>query len=120
MSEKATFTSGTSYIHYDPERVDFSVSEGELESLKDCYSNLWKDFCLACCGIGIPCVINAISLYKKSPSSVGTIDFVMNAIVGFVCVILGLAFGIAWDRTRDSSSKIIEKIKKKPKIKINA
>jgi hypothetical protein len=119
MSEPGTFISGASYIHYDPERVDYTISESELQSLKDCYANLWKDFCLAGCGIGVPCVINAISIYKRVTPFAPSIDFVLNTIVGLVCVILGLCFGIAWYRTSTSASDIIDAIKKKPKFIIN-
>jgi len=119
MSGTGSFISGPSYIHYDPERVDYTISDSELQSLRDCYANLWKDFCLTCTGIGIPCVINALSIYKRTTPFTPSIDFVLNTIVGLVCIILALAFGIAWWRKSTSASGIIGAIKKKPKIKIN-
>ena len=42
-----------SYIHYDLERVDYSVSKSELENIKNVGQNYWKDFSLPCLAIGI-------------------------------------------------------------------
>ncbi|MGA2659566.1 MAG: hypothetical protein ABSH34_18835 [Verrucomicrobiota bacterium] len=118
MSSDINFSSGASFIHYDPERVDYSISESELEQLRQCADNLWKDFCLACSGVGIPCLINAMSLAKKATPFVPTLEFNLNLVVGILGITLGIAFGIVWFKTKRSSKGIIDLIKAKPEIKI--
>ena len=118
MSSDINFSSGGTFIHYDPERIDYSISESELEQLRQCADNLWKDFCLACCGVGIPCLVNAISLATKTQPFVPTLEFNLNLVVASVGITLGIAFGIAWSKSKKGSRRIVELIKAKPKIKI--
>ena len=56
MTEQAS----QSYIHYDPNRIDYSLSEEELQNLANAGQNSWKDFCIFCFAVGIPCTINGV------------------------------------------------------------
>ncbi|KMQ52208.1 hypothetical protein CHISP_0889 [Chitinispirillum alkaliphilum] len=106
------------YIHYDPERIDYTLSEQELNELKDLSENNWKDFCIGCLGVGIPCAINAAVFYFDAASNNTTpsFSFNLNLIFAILGIVLGIAFLLSWIRTQKKSDKIVEKIKAKPRM----
>ena len=118
-SIRITGGSSAAFIHYDPERVDYAISEGELNELRRCTDNLWKDFCLVFGGLGIPCVVNAINEVRGMQTFNATLSFNLNLVVGIVGIALAIVFGIAWKRTKKSADKIVAAIKDKPKIRLN-
>jgi hypothetical protein len=107
---------GHQYIHYDPDRVDYSVTDGELAQLDSAGSNLWKDVCLVCAPIALSCLVNAIA-DSKQPFAL-TVPLFLNYLFGVVGLILAVIFGIAWHRSRTSFRSVIDSIKKKPKMQI--
>lgn len=106
----------TSYIHYNPERVDFSATDSELEQLCRSGHNSWKDFTIACGGVGVPCILNAITIYQAQSQFAATLAFTLNLVVGLVGVVLSVAFGIMWYRTAADVASIVTVIKAKPRI----
>jgi len=114
MSQKTT----QAYIHYDPERVDYSMTGQELDQLKNASSNHWKDFCIISFSLGVPCLINAIVEISKQDQFVTTLSFNLNLVVGIIGLFLGIAFAIAWRRSHTSIVKLIEVIKNKPKMPV--
>ena len=115
MSASST-GSPVSYLLYDPERTDYSVSEEELSSLRDAGTNRWKDFCLVAISLGIPCMINAI--HDTSDPFKLSLDLFLNYLFGGVGIALGIVFGILWYQNRNSFETIFQKIKQKPKMRI--
>jgi hypothetical protein len=115
---KYTLAPGARYIHYQPERVDYAVSEAELATLCRHTNNIWKDFCIACTSVGIPCAVNAWIAAVKAKPFVPTLEFNLNALVGMVGLVLGLAFAIAWRCTHKSAAEVSAAIKAKPKLRI--
>jgi len=107
-----------SYIHYDPSRVDYSLSEEELQNLANGGQNNWKDFCIFCFAVGIPCMINAIVEVSKQEKFVSTLSFNINLVVGLIGILLGAAFAVAWKKSRVTVNDLIRKIKDKPKIPV--
>ena len=118
MSDELNIKDAANYIHYQPERVDYAISEGELGQLRQCTDNLWMDFCLFCSAGGIPCLINAISEATSRTPFRATLSFNLNLVVGILGLLLGIAFGIAWFRTRQSGNAIITAIKNKPRMRL--
>lgn len=114
----STATPPANFIHYNPVRVDFAVSEAELNILQNGADSQWKDFCLACSGLGIPCFINAISEIRGMATFSLTLSTTLNLIFGTVGIVLGVAFGLAWKRSSTGVSQLITTIKGRPKIKI--
>ena len=115
MTEQAS----QSYIHYDPKRIDYSLSEEELQNLASAGQNSWKDFCVFCFAVGIPCTINAVVEINKQVTFSPTLSFNINLVVGIVGIFLGIAFAIAWKKSKTTVSNLIEKIKNKPKVPIS-
>lgn len=105
-----------SYIHYDPERVDYSLSKDELENIRHASQNNWKDFSIACLAVGVPCVINAISEIFRQETFKLTLSFNLNLVVGIIGIVLGIAFLLAWQKTKKNLEEIIKTIKDKPKF----
>ncbi len=112
MSNESTH----SYIHYDLERVDFSLSGEELEKLSSMSQNSWKDFCILCLAVGTPCMVNAVVEANKQQQFEATLSFNINLVIGIVGIVLGIAFGIAWWKSRGSVAALIKRIKSKPKV----
>lgn len=107
-----------SLIHYDPERIDYSVTDGELEQLSKGNTTLWKDFCLFCLALGVPCLINAIAATSLT-AFVLSLSLFLNYLFGVVGIILSIAFGIAWKKTHKGTTDLITVIKNKPKFELN-
>ncbi|MFH1642791.1 MAG: hypothetical protein ABIC04_07900 [Nanoarchaeota archaeon] len=107
-----------SYIHYDLDRIDYSLTGEELEMLKNSCQNNWKDFCIGCFALGIPCLLNAISTIYSQTKFDPTLPIVLNLIIGISCIILSFAFFCAWYKTKIDIDEFIDKIKNKPKVSI--
>lgn len=67
-----------SYLHYDPERVDYSVTNEELEKLCEGGRNLWKDVCLVSLSLGVPSLINAIVETTRQTAFSLTLSMFLN------------------------------------------
>lgn len=106
-----------SYLLYNPERIDYSVTGEELERLRGGQS-LWKDFCLVFASLGVPCLINAIADTQKMPSFTLSLSLFLNYLFGVLGILLAVVFGIAWHRSHQSFSSLIEAIKSKPKLEL--
>lgn len=104
------------YIHYNPERTDYSVTPEELTQIESSGSNLWKDVCLVSAPLSISCLINAIA-NVPDPFKV-SVSLFLNSLVGSIAVLATAVFGIAWHRTRTIQKSIFDKIKEKPKMEI--
>jgi|GEM_PF-2293196 len=48
-----------------------------------------------------------------------TLSFNLNLVLGVIGIVLAIAFGIAWKRTKKSAEAIVGSIKSKPKIRLN-
>ncbi|MBM3300633.1 MAG: hypothetical protein FJY85_11830 [Deltaproteobacteria bacterium] len=107
-----------SYIHYDPERTDYSLTGEELKELREGGQNLWKDVCLVAVSVGIPCLINAIAETIQQSSFALTLSMFLNYLVGVLGLALGVVFSIAWRRSHRSLQSLIDAIKHKPKMQI--
>ena len=106
-------------IHYDPTRVDYTLSESELEKIKSASSNTWKDFFILCVSVGAPCSINAIAEIQSQTAFAATLSLNLNLMFGIVGILLAVAFLIAWMKTKTDIDSIIKDIKNKPQIKID-
>ncbi len=108
------------YIHYDPNRTDYSVNSFELELIEQTGSSIWKDVFLACLGIGIPCVLNAIHDYSDLPidAKIFTADIFLNMLFGILSMALGIISLIVWQRSKINFKKVIADIKNKPKYEM--
>jgi len=108
----------TTFIRYNPERVDYALTGEELEQLQSVIQNNWKDFCIGSFALGIPCLINAISEVSKQQEFVPTISFNVNLVFGILGLALGTFFLILWKKSKKQVDILLEKIKNKPKISI--
>ncbi|MGD0174864.1 MAG: hypothetical protein ABSC61_10655 [Anaerolineales bacterium] len=108
--------SGNSIIHYEPTREEYTVTNGELEQLANLGKNQWKDFSLVCISIGIPCIINAITLLRNPFE--WSISLFLNSLFGLVGICLFIFFVIMWRSTNKDRYKIISNIKSKPKMQV--
>ncbi|MGD0264747.1 MAG: hypothetical protein ABSD47_07290 [Candidatus Methylomirabilota bacterium] len=107
---------GRQYIHYDPDRTDYSITPEELATLESANSNIWKEVCLVCGPLGLSCLLNALASTKE-PFTL-TLSLFLNYLFGILGVGLAIVFGIAWCRSRKTFRRIIEGIKKKPKMQV--
>lgn len=108
------------YIHYDPSRTDYSVNSFELELIEQTGSSIWKDVFLACLGLGVPCIINAIHDYSSLPADAKsfTADIFLNSLFGGLSLVLGIISLIVWQKSKTSFKKVIADIKNKPKYEM--
>jgi hypothetical protein len=109
------------FLHYEPERVDYSVTEAELEILERGNSPLWKDITLVMFPLGISALINAIAEIRTQQGEFRvTLQMLLNLIFGIVGILLGCAFGIAWKRSGKTFKDVIARLKAKPKLELPA
>lgn len=108
-----------SFIHYDPERVDYTINNIELELLQSSGNSIWKDIFLATLGLGFPSLINGFCLvYKLKKDEVIGLDVFLNFLIGGVAISLCIICLIVWQKNTKSFNKIIEQIKNKPKYRL--
>lgn len=107
---------GKQYIHYNPERTDYSITPEELTSLESAGSNFWKDICLVSGPLGLSCIINAIAA-TPSPFQLNLALF-LNYLLGALGLVLAVVFGIAWGKSARRFTKIIRQIKEKPRMEV--
>lgn len=108
--------SAPAFIRYDPERTDFTVTEGELERIGSASYNLWKDLFLVCLSIAVPCILNAVSNIPK-PFTLD-LELFINFFFGGITAVFSIAFGLAWRQTRIEIKPLLAEIKNKPKFKV--
>lgn len=104
------------FIHYNPERTDYSLTPDELARLESAGSNLWKDVCLVSTSLGVPCFINAVA-GTPDPFKLSVALF-LNYLIGALGLALAVIFGFAWLRTHKAFGTIVSEIKKKPKMQL--
>jgi hypothetical protein len=108
-----------SFIHYDPNRVDYTINNLELDILEQTGSSIWKDVFLASLGLGVPSIINGLTDYcNLLPPVHFTASIFLNLLVGCISFIISVICFIVWQQNKKNFKKIIEQIKKKPKYKI--
>lgn len=102
-------------LHYDGSRTDYAVNNYELDLIKSAGFSLWKDIFLACCGVGIPTLINAYAIYSNinEDGDIWTNGFFVNLLFGLLALLLGIISAILWQRNKSDLDKIITKIKGK-------
>lgn len=105
-----------SFIHYDPTRIDYTLSQSELDALVNASSNNWKDFFLGCIGVAVPCLLNAFTIYLDPAFQASKTSFVLNLVIGAVTFTLGMAFFRAWRKSATDVAAIVAAIKGKPRI----
>ncbi|MFA6391965.1 MAG: hypothetical protein WCW66_04425 [Patescibacteria group bacterium] len=109
----------TDYIHHDPDRTCYSVTEDELNNIVEKAQPLWRDVCIASLFFGLPTFINAIAETTKQNAPEFTWSLLLNYIFGILGLVLAIIFGIAWKRSHKSTKDLVDKIKAKPKIELN-
>lgn len=115
MINNGTGSTG-SFIRYNPERTDIAVSEDELNQIISAGQNQWKDFSLIFFALGIPCILNAIER-SKSPFEL-TLSLFLNYLIGGLGIALGTTFAFMWGKLSKKNNALIERIKSRPKMKI--
>jgi len=108
-----------SYIHYDPNRIDYTINNLELELLEQTGSSVWKDVFLATLGLGIPSLINGLCDYFKRTEDVPlTMDIFFNFLVAAISLILSVICLFVWQKNKKNFNKLIQQIRNKPKYRL--
>lgn len=108
-----------SFIHYDPERVDYTINNIELELLQSSGNSIWKDVFLATLGLGFPSLINGFCLISNlKKNDVAGLDIFLNFLIAGIAFSMCIICFIVWQQNAKSFNKIIEQIKNKPKYKL--
>jgi len=105
--------SGSTFIHFDAERIVFCLSEGDLEKFRSAAYNLWKDCFMLCFPLGIAGILNGIAGTKK-PFDL-TLSLFLNYLIGGISLLLSIVFFIAWMLSKANLKNLIDQIKKRPK-----
>jgi len=105
-----------SYIHYDPVRTDYTVTEQELTMLRAAGQNSGKDLFLVFVSLAVPCLVNAFGGDTPSRFSLTRALF-LNYVVGFVCLAAAVVCLVMWLKTRTSLGAIEDAIRQKPLCK---
>jgi hypothetical protein len=108
-----------SYIHYEPNRVDYTINNLELELLEQAGSNIWKDIFWATLGLGIPSLINGCTDYcNLQPNTALTLSIFLNFLIAGISLTLSVICLVVWMQNKKNFKKIIGQIKNKPRYKL--
>jgi len=106
-------------IHYDPQRVDYAVSEQDINALQNSNSSIWKDVFLSSVSLGIATLVNGIVAWQELETNKPlNLNIFINLLVGCVCLILSIISLIVWLKNNNSSAALVEAIKSKPAFKL--
>lgn len=106
------------YLHYDPERTDYAVSDLELEKLGQGERSIWKDVFLVTFALAVPTIINAIVAIADQDQFKLTISIFLNTVIGIISLFSCVIAFLAWQKQRQESSSVVETIKNKPRFEI--
>jgi hypothetical protein len=106
------------YLHYEPERIDYAVSDAELEQLRKGEHPLSKDFFLVTLALAIPTLLNALAETANQQEFKLTFSLFFNCLVGILCLMVSVQNGIRWYREKSTFTSVIDSINKKPRFEI--
>jgi hypothetical protein len=106
------------FIHYEPVRTDYTISEAELEKLRKGEQPLWKDIVLVTIPLAISTLVNAVVETGQRPDFQVTLPLFLNYVTGILSLMLAVIFSIAWYRARQEFASVIEAIKAKPRFEV--
>lgn len=119
ISAKSLNDANTSnQIHFDGENTYYALSEYEFKTLKNGVDNHWKEICIASWSVFIPLCLNTIAEGKSLNWQSSTWNLFLNALFTIVTLILGIAFSIAWKKSKNPLKDVIKKVESKPKFSI--
>lgn len=107
------------WVHLDPNRTDYTLSESEMRDLENATDNHWKDLCILFFGIGISTGSNAVSNIGALSTFELTLSIFLNSVISILCLLLSIILGVAWYKTGKNLKEIFERIKNKPKFEVN-
>ena len=107
------------FIHYEINRIDYTINDSELSQLEEIGKDLWKEVFFATLGVALPCLINGIisqkKLLEKQPLNT---EIFINYLVGGICFSMAIISLILWVKNSKKKDQIIYKIKNKPQFKL--
>ena len=104
------------HIHIDLTKTFYSITPAEMQILEEGSASIWKDVTLTGIGIGIPCCINASIEYHKA--LLFNSEIFWNSLIGGICVVCAIIFGILWKKSTNNCKTLISDIKQRPKYKM--
>ena len=119
LTKKRKGSVSRSLIHYNPERIDYSLNEEEMQLIRNAAKNDWKDLSFLCFGLSIPCLLNAVSEFLKQSQGIFDWAIYVNFLIGSISAILGTVFLIAWMKSKTDIDEIFERIRNKPVIELS-
>ena len=106
------------FIHYEPERIDYAVSDAELEKLRKGEHPIWKDVCLVTLALAVPTLVNAVVEINHQPEFKLTLAIFLNLVFGVSSFIASCITGLAWYVQKKGFNSVIDAIRRKPKFEI--
>ena len=106
-----------SFIHYEPNRIDFTINNEELILLEDAGNNFWKEMFFGCLGLCIPTILNA-KFCKVKIENGWSDEMFYNSLIGGITLVLCILSALLWYKTAKKVTNIITHIKNKPKYRI--
>lgn len=105
------------YIHYNPNRIDYTINDLELETLENSANNLWKDITFLTFGVAIPTLLNAY-IGKCKIKQQWNDEVFYNALIGGISLVIFFLSAILWYNSTNKFKKTIKNIKSKPRFRI--
>jgi hypothetical protein len=106
------------FLHIQPERVDYAVSEAELERLRKGEYLIWKDIFLVTVALAIPTLVNAIVETTSQAEFKVTLSILLNFLIGIVSFMFCIIAGVVWYQQQRDLTSVIETIRNKPRHEI--
>jgi len=113
---RSTTTASRSILHYDPDRIDYAVTESELLQLEEGGGTIWKDFFLASASVFLTSAPNAIGQFAGKGAFQFTAGLFLNSILAGISFVSALAFGLVWSRAGATRRVILAHIRNKPQV----
>jgi hypothetical protein len=110
-------TRSTIISHHDPNPVYFTLTQSEVDMLKERSRLPEKENTYFLVGLFVPATLNAIARCRATPFQIDPL-LIINLLVSVVTLILGILQGKEWFVKRNNYDHFIAELKSKPQVKM--
>jgi len=101
-------------LHYDPDRIDYAVTQAELQQLAGAWHTAWENSCLAGISIFFTTALNAAGAVASQETFEPTLSVFLNCLIAGVALFASIAAGCGWRKTVLARRLLLEQIRTRP------
>ena len=106
-------------LHWDPNRTDYTVTPGELDTLSAEHRTSWSEAFFACITAAVSCLLNSVPQALQRKAFSADLEEYLNLVLGTVALVLAAVFAAMWAKSARKVHLLVKSIKEKPELHLN-